>query len=38
VLGRLLLRRSVRGTDRMPFGTYLAIGAWLTWLYGPLGF
>ncbi|QTC92065.1 prepilin peptidase [Brevundimonas goettingensis] len=37
VLARLLLRHSVRGADRMPFGTFLAIGAWLTWLYGPLG-
>jgi leader peptidase (prepilin peptidase)/N-methyltransferase len=38
VLGRLLMRRSVRGTDRLPFGTFLAMGAWLTWLYGPPGF
>ncbi len=37
VLWRLLRRRSVRGADRMPFGTLLAFGAWLTWLYGPLG-
>jgi leader peptidase (prepilin peptidase)/N-methyltransferase len=37
VLARLLLRRSVRGEDRLPFGTFLALGAWLTWLYGPPG-
>ncbi|NBW10282.1 MAG: prepilin peptidase [Caulobacteraceae bacterium] len=37
VLGRLLMRRPVSGADRLPFGTLLAIGAWLTWLYGPLG-
>jgi leader peptidase (prepilin peptidase)/N-methyltransferase len=27
----------VKGDDRLPFGTFLAIGTWLTWLYGPLG-
>jgi leader peptidase (prepilin peptidase)/N-methyltransferase len=37
VLWRLLRRRSVRGEDRLPFGTFLALGAWLTWLYGRLG-
>lgn len=37
VLARLIVRRSVSGTDRLPFGSFLAVGAWLTWLYGPLG-
>lgn len=37
VLWRLLRRKPVRGEDRMPFGTFMALGAWLTWLYGPLG-
>jgi len=37
VLGRLLMRRPVSGADRLPFGTLLAIGAGLTWIYGPLG-
>jgi len=31
------IQRRVRGDDRVPFGTYLAFGIWLTWLYGPLG-
>ena len=30
-------RGSVALTDRLPFGTFLALGIWLTWLYGPLG-
>jgi leader peptidase (prepilin peptidase)/N-methyltransferase len=37
VLARLLARRPVAMTDRTPFGLYLAVGAWLTWLTGPLG-
>lgn len=37
VLARLALRRRISGTDRLPFGTLLAVGVWLTWLYGPLG-
>lgn len=37
VLTFLITRRRVSGTDRLPFGTFLAIGTWLTWLYGPLG-
>ena len=36
VLTLLLTRRKVAMTDRLPFGTFLAIGIWLTWLYGPL--
>lgn len=37
VAAKLVLRRSVRATDRLPFGVLLAIGGWLTWLYGSLG-
>ncbi|EKY30648.1 putative type IV prepilin leader peptidase [Brevundimonas diminuta 470-4] len=37
VAAKVVLRRPVVGTDRLPFGVFLAIGAWLTWLYGPLG-
>lgn len=37
VLTLLITRRTVRATDRLPFGTFLAVGIWLTWLYGPLG-
>ncbi|HEY1223655.1 MAG TPA: A24 family peptidase [Brevundimonas sp.] len=37
VAARLLMRRSVAGTDRLPLGVFLAIGVWMTWLYGPLG-
>ncbi|MFN7281357.1 MAG: prepilin peptidase, partial [Brevundimonas sp.] len=37
VLTLLITRRGVSATDRLPFGTFLAIGLWLTWLYGPLG-
>lgn len=34
---RLVMRRAVSGQDRLPFGPFLAIGIWLTWLLGPLG-
>lgn len=37
VLALLIMRRRVSGTDRLPFGVFLSIGIWLTWLYGPLG-
>lgn len=37
VAARLIVRRKVRGDDRLPFGTLLAVGVWLVWLYGPLG-
>lgn len=29
--------RRARMSARLPFGTFLAIGAWLAWLFGPLG-
>ncbi|MDG2531398.1 prepilin peptidase [Caulobacter endophyticus] len=35
-LAQLILRRQVATDTRLPFGTFLAIGAWLTWLLGPL--
>jgi len=34
---RILLGRPVSGEDRMPFGVFLALGVWLTWVFGPLG-
>lgn len=37
VLAMLIVRRRVSATDRLPFGVFLSIGIWLTWLYGPLG-
>lgn len=37
VAARLLTRRAVSGQDRLPFGPFLAVGVWLTWLFGPLG-
>jgi len=37
VLTLLITRRKVEMTQKLPFGTFLAIGIWLTWLYGPLG-
>ncbi|MNT74661.1 Type 4 prepilin-like proteins leader peptide-processing enzyme [compost metagenome] len=35
--GALAVRRRLSGSDRLPFGAFLAVGLWLTWLYGPLG-
>ena len=37
VLATSVLRRSVSGDQRLPFGTFLAIGAWLVWVFGPIG-
>lgn len=37
IAGRLVLGRKVSGQDRLPFGPFLALGIWLTWLFGPLG-
>ncbi|PZO07587.1 MAG: prepilin peptidase [Alphaproteobacteria bacterium] len=37
VAARLVTGRSVSGQDRLPFGPFLAIGIWMTWLIGPLG-
>ncbi len=32
-----LAGRKMQWTDQVPFGVFLAVGLWLTWLYGPLG-
>jgi len=32
----LILQRRVEASSRIPFGPFLAIGFWATWLYGPL--
>ena len=37
VFGMLVVRRTVSGSQKLPFGVFLAVGIWLTWLYGPLG-
>ncbi|HZW14928.1 MAG TPA: A24 family peptidase [Brevundimonas sp.] len=37
VVARLLTGGRVSGADRLPFGVFLALGVWLTWLLGPLG-
>ncbi len=37
VLARIVARRAPSLDTALPYGTYLAIGAWLTWLYGPIG-
>ncbi len=37
VLARVIARRAPSLDTALPYGTYLAIGAWLTWLYGPIG-
>lgn len=34
---RLAAGRRLKGDDALPFGTFLAVGIWLVWLYGPLG-
>jgi len=36
ILARALLGQAPSATMRIPFGAYLAAGAWLVWLYGPL--
>lgn len=37
VVARRLTGRTVSASDRLPFGVFLGIGAWLTWLLGPIG-
>ena len=37
VTARRVTGKAVSGQDALPFGVFLAIGIWLTWLYGPLG-
>lgn len=36
-LARILTGHRVSGADRIPFGIFLALGIWLTWVLGPLG-
>lgn len=36
VLLRSLVGHQVRLEERMPFGPYLCLGAWIVWLHGPL--
>ena len=36
VLLRSLAGHQVRLEERMPFGPYLCLGAWIVWLHGPL--
>ena len=37
VTARVATGREVRRHDKLPFGAFLALGIWLTWLYGPIG-
>jgi len=37
VAARLLTGGRISGSDRLPFGVFLALGVWLTWLLGSLG-
>ena len=37
IVARMAAGRLVKSTDRLPFGSYLAVGVWLTWIFGPLG-
>mgnify|MGYP000150224712 CR=1 FL=1 len=36
--GGLVSRRLPRGDTSLALGPYLALGGWLTWIYGPVGF
>jgi len=37
VAAQALLGRAPRADQPIPFGIFLALGLWLTWLFGPLG-
>lgn len=37
VLAMRLAGRTVAGDTRLPFGVFLAVGIWMTWVFGPLG-
>lgn len=37
VAAGLVTGRRISGSDRLPFGVFMALGVWLTWLLGPLG-
>ena len=36
VLAKLVLGTAVAATEQIPFGTFLCLGIWLVWLYGPV--
>lgn len=36
ILLKMAAGRAVSATDRIPFGTFLCLGIWLVWLYGPV--
>lgn len=35
-IAQAIVRRRLQADQQLPFGTFLALGAWLTWLWGPL--
>lgn len=37
ILGRSAMGHRLSSEDPLPFGPFLALGIWVTWLYGPLG-
>lgn len=37
VAARALLGHRMSASDQLPFGVFLALGVWITWLVGPLG-
>ena len=37
IAARALVRRPVAQDEPLPFGPFIVIGGWLTWLYGPIG-
>lgn len=37
VAARRMAGRPLASTEPLPFGPFLAVGGWLTWLYGPIG-
>lgn len=37
VAARAMAGRPLASGDPLPFGPFLAVGGWLTWLYGPIG-
>lgn len=37
IAARALARRPLMRDEPLPFGPFIVIGGWLTWLYGPIG-
>ena len=37
VVARRLAQRPLKPDEPLPFGPFIAIGGWLTWVYGPIG-